>query len=45
MKTITFERLIRKEEERLYFTIPFEVPENIERMDLYYEYPRHVQRE
>ena len=45
MKKITFERFIRKEEERLYFTIPFEVPENIERMDLYYEYPRHVQRE
>lgn len=45
MKKIQFERFIRKDEERLYFTLPFEVPENVERMDFYYEYPRHVQRE
>lgn len=45
MKTLCFERLIQKKEERLYFTIPFEVPENVERMDFYYEYPRYVERE
>lgn len=44
MKTIRFERFIRKDEERLYFTLPFDVPENIERMDIYYKYPRHASR-
>lgn len=43
MKRISFQRLIRPEEERLYFTIPFEVPENIERLDITYTYPRHVE--
>lgn len=42
MKTIHIERTIQKSEERLYFTIPFEVPEGIERLDISYEYPRHV---
>ena len=44
MKTIRFERFIRKDEQRLYFTLPFDVPENIERMDIYYKYPRHASR-
>ncbi|MBQ9952004.1 MAG: CehA/McbA family metallohydrolase [Clostridia bacterium] len=43
MITLRFERFIRPEEERLYFTLPFDVPENIERMEITYEYPRHVQ--
>lgn len=45
MKSIEFERFIRKDEERQYFTLPFQVPENVERMDIYYDYPRHIQRE
>ena len=45
MQTIAFERFIRKDEERTYFTIPFEVPEGIERLDIRYDYPRRVPRE
>lgn len=45
MQVIEFERFISKDEERKYFTISFEAPENAERMDFYYEYPRHVQYE
>ena len=41
MQVIEFERFISKEEERKYFTISFEAPENAERMDFYYDYPRH----
>ena len=29
MQTIAFERAIRKDEERTYFTLPFEVPEGL----------------
>ncbi len=42
---IQFECLVSKQKERTYFTIPFEVSENVERMDIYYEYPRHIQYE
>ena len=45
MQTIAFERAIRKDEERTYFTLPFEVPEGIERLDIRYDYPRRVARE
>ena len=45
MQVIEFERFISKDEEHKYFTISFEAPENAERMDFYYEYPRHVQYE
>lgn len=37
---IIIERFIRKEEEGSYFLIPFEVPEDVERIDIAYEYPR-----
>ena len=40
MEKLEFERVIRKSEERLYFTIPFEAPENIAKMEIAYDYPR-----
>ena len=43
MKQIVMERFIHKSEERLYFTIPFEVPVGIERLDIEYHYPRYLQ--
>ena len=45
MQKIAFERFIRKDEERAYFTLPFEVPEGVERLDIRYDYPRRVARE
>ena len=41
MKSIAFERFIAPEEERRYFTLPFEVPEGVSRIDLRYDYPRY----
>ena len=40
MEKLEFERVIRKSEERLYFTIPFEAPENTAKMEIAYDYPR-----
>ncbi|MDF2541370.1 MAG: hypothetical protein K0S47_1088 [Herbinix sp.] len=40
MISITLERFIQKEEEGTYFLLPFEVPEEVERMDISYEYVR-----
>ncbi len=40
MDKIVFERRILPEEERRYFTVPFQVPESVDRMKITYEYPR-----
>ncbi len=39
---ITMERFIGKEEEGIYFTLPFEVPKDVERLDIAYYYPRFL---
>ncbi|MGI5989425.1 MAG: CehA/McbA family metallohydrolase [Lachnospiraceae bacterium] len=39
---ITFVRHIFKEQEGSYFTVPFEVPEGVTRLDVEYHYPGHV---
>lgn len=43
MKTsqITFREFIPKSKERTYYELPFEVPENVCRIDIEYAYPRH----
>ena len=39
---ITIERFIKKEEEGSYFLIPFEVPEEVEKLEITYEYTRFL---
>ena len=41
MASYSFERFIAPSEERLYFTIPFEVPENAAALEIAYDYPRY----
>ena len=43
MKTsqITFREFIPKSKERTYYELPFEVPENVCRIDIEYAYSRH----
>ncbi len=38
-------RFIAPEEERAYFTLPFEVPENVEKLTVTYSYPRRIRFE
>ena len=38
-------RFISSAEERTYFTLPFDAPENVERMTISYSYPRRVRYE
>lgn len=45
MKEITLERLFDKTETKQYLTLPFEVPQNTERIEVTYSYVRHVREE
>ena len=42
VKTDKLEILVKKEQEGTYFRVGFQVPENIEAMEISYTYPRFV---